>query len=128
MYVLYLDGGSDQDSGSGKVLGLTYSTSSFAVFQPNVRASPNLVVGASAVESAVVVHELGHVLGLVDAGTPMVQPHEDAAHAGHDASDACVMYWAIDTSDVLTLIQNRGAVPTQFDARCVADLQAAGGR
>jgi len=128
LYLLYVDGGSDQDGPNGDVLGLAYGESSLALFKETIVGAGTAIVTPSEVEGTVLVHELGHALGLVNLGTPMVQPHEDAAHRGHDVDDRCVMYWAIETTNIRNLILNRGTLPTQFCAAGIADLQAAGGK
>lgn len=66
IHVLYLDGGTDQDSGSGSVLGLAYTGTSFALFKQSCDATANLVVSPDEVEATVLVHEVGHLLGLVN--------------------------------------------------------------
>lgn len=35
-------------------------------------------------EAATLVHETGHHLGLLNAGIPMVRPHEDPSKGAHD--------------------------------------------
>lgn len=127
-YVLYLDGRSDQDGAGGDVLGWAHGPSSVGLFRETIQSTANLLVTAPEIEGAVLVHEAGHLLGLVNTGTPMVASHEDAAHRGHDVDDGCIMHWQIDTSNIITLIQSRGSLPTQFDARCIEDLRAIGGR
>jgi hypothetical protein len=47
---------------------------------------------AGFVEQATVVHEFGHLAGLVDNGVPMVSPHLDPEHAKHCTNEVCVMY------------------------------------
>lgn len=128
LYVLYLDGHSDQDSGGGTVLGWAHGPTSIGIFRESIAAAANALVTTAEVEAAVLVHEGGHVLGLVNNGTPMVTAHEDAARPAHDVDDGCIMHWQIETSDIRTVILNRGSIPTQFDARCVDDLRANGGR
>lgn len=128
IYVLYLDGQSDQDTGGGRVLGWAHGPSSIGIFRESIAASSNALATADEVEGAVLVHEAGHVLGLVNNGTPMVANHEDPAHRAHDVNDACIMHWLIETSNIRDLVLNLGSLPTQFDAACVADLQANGGR
>lgn len=128
LYFLYLDGQSDQDTSSGRVLGWAHGPSSVGIFRESIAASANALATADEVEGAVLVHEAGHVLGLVNNGTPMVSNHEDAAHRAHDVNDDCIMHWLIETSNVRDLVLNLGSLPTQFDAACVADLQANGGR
>lgn len=128
LYFLYLDGQSDQDTSSGRVLGWAHGPSSIGIFRESIEASANALATAEEVEGAVLVHEAGHVLGLVNNGTPMVSNHEDAAHRAHDVNDDCIMYWLIETSNIRDLVLNLGSLPTQFDAACIADMQANGGR
>ncbi|MCO5166965.1 MAG: hypothetical protein M9894_11430 [Planctomycetes bacterium] len=128
LYMLYLDGRSDQDSGGARVLGWAHGPSSVGIFRESIVASANLVASSAEVEAAVLVHEAGHILGLVNNGTPMVTPHEDPDRRGHDVDERCIMHWRIETSEIRTLIQHLGSVPTQFDARCIEDLRASGGR
>jgi hypothetical protein len=77
------------------------------------------------IEGTVLKHEAGHLLGLVANGVSMQTNHQDPAHEGHDASDQCLMYWAIETSSVADILLGR---EPDFDAACRADLVAAGGR
>lgn len=124
LYVLYLNGGSDQDNGSSRVLGLSYSGSSFCIFKESVDASATLALTSQTIEEAVLVHEAGHNLGLVNNGTPMQTPHQDTANGNHDTDSSCVMHHTIESSLISQLL----GVPNQFGANCVADLQAAGGQ
>lgn len=67
-------------------------------------------------------HEFGHLLGLVGQGSPMQQPHRDAANGAHCNNPRCLMYYAIET-DASTV----PTIPT-LDAACRADLKANGGK
>lgn len=125
LYVLYLDNGSEGDSGSSRVLGLSYSGTSFCVFKDSVQSASTLTISGPVIERAVLVHELGHNLGLVNNGVAMQTPHQDAANGAHDVNTGCVMHFSIETSLVSQLL---GTVPDTFDAACIADLQAAGGK
>lgn len=124
LYVLYLDGRSDQDDSNRQLLGLSYSASSFCVFQETVLANSSRL-GRGAVERAVLVHEAGHNLGLVNNGIVMQTPHQDVANGPHDVDADCVMHHAIESSRVAQIL---GAVPDDFCANCIADMRAAGGR
>lgn len=105
------------------VIGLAYGTSSISIFHD--RLTRNIgPFGQALVEAAVEVHECGHLLGLVDLGTPMQTLHEDAA-GSHDVSDACVMFASIATDRVTVRID---PPPATYDAKCVEDLRAIGGK
>ncbi len=72
-------------------------------------------------------HEIGHVLGLVDAGLPMLVDHRDPAGSLHDLDRACVMYAEYEGTDALLAIVDRlleGAPPVEFDRNCLDDIEA----
>ncbi|HLF16876.1 MAG TPA: hypothetical protein VI796_05540 [Candidatus Thermoplasmatota archaeon] len=127
-HVLFLDGSyTDEDA-----LGVTLGHGLVAIFSERVRevcpalAVPPCLYTAEDILRAVVVHEFGHVLGLVNNGVPMQTDHEDEGHPGHSDSPDSVMYWAVETADVLQRLS--GGLPTQFDANDRADLREAGGK
>jgi hypothetical protein len=78
------------------------------------------LTGVDSIFRAVLVHEFGHAMGLVNNGIDMVRPHEDPNYPGHSSNRNSVMYWAVETSDVFNLF--RGGPPTEFDADDKADL------
>lgn len=125
LYYLYVDGHSDADTDDARILGYAYHGSSLIMFQETMAAvSPGLLSMAD-VEPTVLVHEAGHVLGLVNNGVSMQADHEDPDHTHHDDNEDCVMYWAAETDAIAGLLG--GGVP-DFDDECRADMQAAGGR
>ncbi len=87
-------------------------------------AQPNVV---RYVEQSTLVHELAHVIGLVDNGVPMVVSHKDAAHGAHCTNSDCVMYWlnegASDAGD-FALRRLLTGDTVLFDAACLADVDA----
>lgn len=122
-HVLYLDGSYSK----GSVLGIAYGDKELvAMFHETIGDSANLVFSARQIERAVLVHEFGHVLGLVNSGTPMASDHEDPEHRGHSDNRGSVMYWAVETTDITRIFT--GGIPTQFDAADRADVCQAGGR
>lgn len=129
LYVLYLDGGFEADDGERKTLGAAYRGSSIVMFKGNLRfasrAGPLEVTKPpiEEVEEAVLVHEIGHILGLVNLGTPMVANHEDPEHPGHSRSRRSVMFWAVEVSAIGAVLGQ--TPPDDFDADDRADLQAA---
>lgn len=140
IYVLVVGGGFEKDSSDGRVLGVAYSPSSVAIFKDNIQATrplgPIPIFSTSDVEKAVLIHELGHILGLVNLGLPMVTSHEMTEDPrpetpgnegrGHSNNKDSVMYWAVE-SDFLNQVFN-GPPPNQFDANDIADMRAAGGK
>lgn len=77
-------------------------------------------------EATVLEHELGHLLGLVDIGSPMQTNHKDASHGNHCNNTNCLMYYAAETTDILGYLLT-GNIPS-FDANCIADMKANGGK
>ena len=77
-------------------------------------------------ETTVLDHEFGHLLGLTNLGTPMVTPHEDAAHMSHCNNSSCLMYYSTQTT-VMGGILLSGPIPV-LDANCKSDLTANGGK
>lgn len=116
VHVLYLDGAADPALGHD-LLGVAWATTSVALFPDAIDAA----VGGSntrreLLERWTLVHEAGHVLGLVGLGAPQVVFHQAAYHPGHCATPGCVMGWSADE------------LATDFCYRCKDDLRAIGGR
>lgn len=116
----------DAPYSSGNVLGLAYGSTSCAIFEKTVEdnsggfGQPTQEV----LETTVLEHEFGHLIGLVDNGTDMVTAHASDGHHCNDSN--CLMYYAVETLDFIGNLVG-GEVP-QLDAHCIADLQANGGK
>ncbi len=134
-YFLFVDGASSNDmpnSGS-TILAYAYQNTSMGVFEKSIRDVSGSLPGqvsTATVESTVVEHEFGHILGLVNLnpGTPMQTPHQDTAHGNHCSVSNCLMYWSVNTSDVVSNLLTLGGTTPQLDAQCLADLKANGGK
>jgi hypothetical protein len=126
VYLLYVLGSSDLDSPSGVVLGLSHRGGSCALFADNADQGPAIYVTTAEVEGTGLVHEFGHLLGLVNGGTPTRSEHEDVDHAAHCATGSCVMFWQVRVPFTTPNIGDPDFA--QFDAACVADIQAMGGK
>lgn len=138
MHVMYVDGHSDRDTADGQVLGLAWDHTHVALFQQTIESTCARLGGPLAplvrdrlceeAELAILTHEVGHLLGLVDAGLPMVEDHVDPDHAGHDRNERCVMYWAYEGSPLVERIRDRLLAGRDermgFDAACLADIAA----
>ena len=124
VYFLFTDG-SYTDA---NVLGLAYRNTSMCILGKTIHDNSGAIGQASRtkLESTVLEHELGHILGLVDVGTVMQTNHKDAAHGSHCNNTNCLMYYASETTDVLGFLIT-GSIPP-LDANCKADLKANGGK
>ena len=71
-------------------------------------------------ESTVLEHEFGHLMGLVNLGTPEKITHQDVAHGNHCTDPNCLMYWEKEFSMA-------GFVP-KLDSNCLNDLRGNGGK
>jgi hypothetical protein len=127
MWILFANSYAVGGSGGGQVIGVAYSGSAIAIFAATIESASTFAVSTDAIEKITVVHEVGHLLGLVNIGTPMVTPHEDPTHRGHSSNEHSVMYWAVEGSDVVGMILG-GNAPDDFDANDKADLHAIGGK
>jgi hypothetical protein len=109
---------------NSRVIGLTFRATEIGVFEEALRdrLGPG-TTNPSTAEEAVMVHEVGHVLGLVNIGSDMCVPHEDPASSGHDVNSSCVMNAEISIRAAALSIQG-----TDYDADCKCDLRQAGGR
>ena len=115
--VLFLEGSFAPDD---QVLGASVRGDVIAVFPSVIRASASPFASASRIEDAVVMHELGHVLGLVDL--VIDRGRDDPEHPGHSTNPGSVMYWAVESSLVGQVLG--GPPPTEFDAADRSDLAA----
>ena len=125
-YIFYADAEYAENTESSKVLGVAYSSTAMCIFKETIQDHSGGLGEASelVLESAVLMHEFGHVLGLVNNGTPMTQDHE--GESGHCDNEDCLMYYAAETSDMLGILGG-GSIPS-LDDQCLDDLQANGGK
>ena len=80
-------------------------------------------VPAVAAEKATLVHEVGHLLALVNITYRSPRDHHDEENQGHSTNVNSVMYHAVDTVGVFTLFRGMNRQPpTDFDADDRADL------
>jgi hypothetical protein len=68
-------------------------------------------------------HEFGHLIGLVNQGSPMQTNHQDVSNGAHCINENCLMHYHI----VTTAISATSPLPS-LDANCIADLRANGGK
>ncbi len=127
-YLFFANGDYSGNTSNSTILGVAYTTSSVVIFEKTIRnfsgdfgqpATPTL-------ETVVLEHEFGHLLGLVDNGSPMKTQHLDTAHGNHCSDTNCIMFYNVETSDVLGNFLG-GNIPT-LTTSCVIDLKSNGGK
>ncbi|OCA72781.1 hypothetical protein BBH99_12850 [Chryseobacterium contaminans] len=123
--VIYTNG---QYTGNANTLGIAYRNTSIALLGKTIHDNSGGVgqTSRTKLEATVLEHELGHLLGLVDLGSPMQTGHKDASNGNHCNNQNCLMYYASETTDILGFITT-GNIP-QLDSNCKADLKANGGK
>ncbi|SFV34230.1 hypothetical protein [Thermoflavifilum thermophilum] len=124
VFILYVNG----QYTDPQVLGITYLNTSMCIFAKTIHDNSGGIGQASrsAVEATVLEHEFGHMLGLVNTGSPMQTPHEDASHPHHCNNSNCLMYYQTETSDLFGFLI--GSQVPSLDNNCVHDLEANGGK
>ena len=117
IHILYLNGEFEDNENT---LGLAYKGSSFAIFQEKIEDAAFLFISAEDIEKAVLVHEYGHLLGLVNMGYTSPHDHEDQDHPHHSNNEESVMYWAVESQDFYNQLD--GEPPNNFDSYDLDDL------
>lgn len=129
VWAFFADGQASTDTSTAVTLGTAYRNTSFVIYENTVQTlsdspfEPNRTI----LETTVMTHEFGHILGLTNLGTPLQSSHEDTAHPKHCNVQSCLMYWSSESGKGLTNMVSAGAAP-QLDAQCIADLRANGGK
>ncbi len=124
VYILYTNG-SYTDA---NVLGIAYKNTSAVLFGKKIHDNSGGLGQPSRTKlvATVAEHELGHLMGLVDIGSPMQTNHKDVTHGSHCNNTSCLMYYASETSDIFGFLVT-GNIPV-LDAACRDDLRANGGQ
>ena len=124
VYVLYTNG----NYTDATTLGVAYKNTSIALFGKKIHDNSGGLGQANRtkLEATVLEHEICHLLGLVDIGSPMQTNHKDAAHGSHCNNNNCLMYYASETSDIFGFLIT-GNIPS-LDVNCKADLHSNGGQ
>lgn len=125
---IFLDGEYAGNEGGSQVLGIAYRNTSMAIFQETVIENSGGVTQPSRtkLESTIINHEIGHILGLVNNGTTMQTEHQDDANGHHCDNSDCLMYYTMETTDIVdNLIGN--SIP-DLGQNCQHDLSSNGGK
>ncbi|MGV3657346.1 MAG: hypothetical protein ACO1NX_05310 [Chitinophagaceae bacterium] len=124
VYILYTNGYYTND----KMLGYAYKNTSAVMFGKNLQdlAADSKKQNPTALETRVLQHEMAHLMGLVNVGTPMKKAHKDEKNGKHCTNKACLMYHLADTDELPGLLVKK-QVP-RLDEACLEDLRANGGK
>jgi len=119
-YILIIDG----SYYSGSSLSLAYNNTSICLFGvPLKYYTLGLSEEAkSKIMAMLFEHEFGHLLGLVNMGTPMKTEHLDKENSNHCNNSNCLMHHTFES-----IVQHIDKIP-DFDANCITDLKANGGK
>ena len=128
VYFLFVDGDYASNTSNGKILGITYGSSSVVIFEKTIRDFSGGLgqPPTDVLESTVTEHEFGHVMGLVNFGTPMQTNHQDIPNGRHCNNQNCLMYYSVETSNVVANLLG-GNIPS-LDNNCLNDLKGNGGK
>ncbi len=112
---------------TNKVLGTAFRNTSICLFGKKIQQHSSGLDQSSKVkiESTVLHHEFGHLLGLVDLGSPMQTNHRDADNGNHCSNPTCLMDYGVETA--VNGLWAISGIPI-FDANCRKDLRANGGK
>lgn len=129
VWAFFADGKSSKDTDTGVILGTAYRNTSFVIFEQTIQGLSDSPFEPSrnVLETTVITHEFGHILGLTNLGTALQSNHEDAEHPKHCNVNTCLMYWSSETGSGIQNMVSSGAA-LQLDAQCIADLRANGGK
>ncbi|MEO6733525.1 MAG: hypothetical protein ABIN01_20040 [Ferruginibacter sp.] len=103
----------------------SYWNTSSCIFGKTIHDNSNGAgqVSSTQLMSVILEHEFGHLLGLVDQGSPMQATHKDVINKGaHCDNSNCLMYYGVETN-----ASGMMGFP-KLDANCIADLRANGGK
>ena len=125
VWAFFADAKSSKDTNTSVVLGTAYRNTSFVIYENTIRKLSTGIhkPSTTVLESTVIQHEFGHILGLTNVGTALKSDHEDSNHKRHFINSNCLMYWEAESGSNLL----GGTIP-QLDGDCIADLLANGGK
>jgi hypothetical protein len=123
--LLILDG---DYADNNQVLGIAFKNTSMALFGSTISGNSGGLSQPtrSKLESTVMNHEFGHLLGLVNLGSEMIENQQDTQNGNHCDDNDCLMYYASETTEIASFLIGND-IPT-LDQNCRNDLIANGGK
>lgn len=133
LHALWVDGRSERDDDDSRILGLQFGRHT-VLFKDTIEdvcessSTPvNREQACRRTERAIWIHEIGHAIGLVDNGLPMVEDHKDEGRGAHSENDECIMYWAYTGEALGDRVVDAilgGEPELGFDEYCLHDIEA----
>ena len=141
IYIYFSDAPSDEDKPEEDLvtLGAVFRNTSMVIYESTVQnlANKSLLLSTATVETATLLHEFGHLFGLVHLNNEMVNPHEgtttndkgEEVPSQHCNQEGCLMRAELEFGSAMgkMLEAKNGQVP-DLDAECLLDLKSYGGR
>lgn len=132
IFIFFTDGANSNDTQFNKTLGTAYRNTSVVIYEPTIREFSNDPSEPSrvALETTTLTHEICHLLGLVNLGTPPTTDHEDPINTRHCIVEDCLMYFQTEVQGIAPKMSAKltASQTTPLDPLCIADLQANGGK
>ncbi|MCK0156267.1 hypothetical protein MWU65_03695 [Cellulophaga sp. F20128] len=141
IYIYFADAPSenDEEDTNAVTLGAVYRNTSMIIYEATIKklTAKSFLITEAAVEEATLNHEMGHLMGLVNLGSEMVNNHEEQTtdEEGNEVGNShcttlnCLMSTELEFGGGMKkmLVASKNSAPT-LDAECIADLKANGGR
>ncbi|MBW3588172.1 MAG: hypothetical protein KY429_02000 [Actinobacteria bacterium] len=111
IWIVYLDGSL---AANRRAAGAAISGTVMAIFPDRLRESGG---EGDVLEAATLVHEMGHLLGLINIGYTSPRRREDPKYPGHSINRGSVMHWSVEAASW------SDDLPMTFDEDDLADLR-----
>lgn len=126
LHVIYLDGEVEKSDGGHTAGRTAYQYGAIYIFKETFDGVYKVDRGGRQeatcdMEQTVLLHELGHALGIVNRGVPMTEDREDPDHPGHSTNPDSVMYAKLRVTSTKLVLHD---LPSGFDDADRADLKA----
>ncbi|MEJ7827363.1 MAG: hypothetical protein WKF91_04190 [Segetibacter sp.] len=124
IYVLFTNGYLKDNA----MLGWAYKNTSAVIFGKKIKENSGAIGQPSRtkLEASVLMHEMSHLLGLVNIGSPTQKIYKEGNHGKHCNNKECLMYYRTEVKDQYKFIMKL-KMPA-LDEDCEADLKANGGK
>ncbi len=121
VYILISDGFYDDNN----IFATLYWNTSYCLFGKAISESSGSAgqISYPGLMTLLMEHEFGHLLGLVDQGSPMLVNHRDLPNGAHCNNNNCLMNYGIEISSP----SPTSSLPA-LDSNCQNDLKANGGK